>query len=61
MKLWSLRHSPARGWHWRLEREVSAETASEWLRAFRLDEPRVEFRVADKRPKVPRCLEQPLI
>lgn len=47
MKLWSLRHSPAWGWHWRLEREVSAETASEWLRAFRLDEPRY--------------LEQPLI
>lgn len=29
MKLWSLRHSPARGWHWRLEWEVSAETASD--------------------------------
>ena len=52
MKLWSLRYSPARGWHWRLEREVSAETASEWLRVFRLDEPRVEFRIAGKQPLI---------
>ena len=61
MRLWSLRYSPAWSWHWRIEREVSAETASEWLRAFQLDQPRVEFRIADRRPKAPRCLERPLI
>jgi hypothetical protein len=53
MTLWSWRFTPARGWHWRIERDVTEETQAVWLAIFQRDEPDVRFVVSDKLPKEP--------
>lgn len=59
--LWSLRHSVAWGWGWRLERTCLQSSADEWLRAFRKDEPEVTFVVAQRAPRTPRGLLPPKV
>lgn len=49
--LWSKRTSVARGNYWQQEREVTEQTAQDWLKVFRDDEPNVLFLVAAKKPK----------
>ncbi len=49
--LWSKRFSPARGWHWRQERDCLPNTASQWLDIFQRDEPGVEFILSDEKPR----------
>jgi hypothetical protein len=51
LSLWSRRFSVARGWEWKIERGITPENANEWLRAFRKDEPGIEFKVSRSRPK----------
>lgn len=50
LSLWSRRHSAARGYHWRQEREVTEATAQDWLDIFEKDEPGVQFVVSAHRP-----------
>lgn len=52
LKLWSLRFTPAQGWHWKLERDCASENAEQWVAMFQSDEPGVQFKVNAKRPKV---------
>lgn len=42
--LYSLRHCPARGLHWKLERDCLVENADRWVEVFTADEPLVVFR-----------------
>lgn len=51
MTLWSKRSNPAQGNHWVAEREVTEETAQQWLAIFRADEPKVLFLVCARKPK----------
>ncbi len=48
--IFSLRHSVARGYHWKFERECTEETAQQWLAIFRADEPDVTFVAQIKTP-----------
>ncbi len=50
LKLYSRRHSVARGNHWRYERDVTEENAQEWLAVFRKDESGVLFLVNNRKP-----------
>lgn len=50
LTLWSKRHTPARGNFWQAEREVTEETAQQWLAIFRADEPKVLFLVNNRKP-----------
>lgn len=50
MKLWSRRYSPARGNFWKIERDVTDETAQGWLAVFRKNEPGVIFLVSKRKP-----------
>ena len=49
--LWSSRWSFAKGNHFVAERKVTEETAQEWLKIFREDEPDVYFVVSKNKPK----------
>lgn len=51
LTLWSARFTPAKGNHFVAERQVTEETAQEWLKIFREDEPKVLFLASDKKPK----------
>jgi len=51
LTLWSLRVSVARGNHFVAERKVTEETAQDWLKIFRQDEPNVLFLVSERKPK----------
>ena len=48
--LFSRRFSISRGWHWKIEREVTKENAEEWQRVFAKDEPEVIFYVGIRHP-----------
>jgi hypothetical protein len=50
LKLFSRRHSIARGNHWKFERDVTEANAQEWLAVFRKDEPDVLFLVNNRKP-----------
>jgi len=50
--LWSLRTNASLGNHFRVEREVTEETAQGWLSVFREDEPEVLFVACEKNPKI---------
>lgn len=50
MKIYSKRFSPARGNHWVVERDCTEETAQEWLKIFRDDEPAVLFLASNRMP-----------
>lgn len=50
--LWSLRSNTARGNHFVAEREVTEETAQQWLAIFRADEPGVLFIASARKPKI---------
>lgn len=51
--IWSLRFSPARGWHVEKERSADNERAAQmWLDVFRNDEPRIDFIASVKPPKI---------
>lgn len=50
MKLWSRRTSTAKGNYWKAERDVTEQTAQDWLKVFRDDEPNVIFVVAKRKP-----------
>lgn len=50
LTLWSKRHSHARGNFWQAEREVTEESAQQWLAVFRSDEPGVLFLVNNRKP-----------
>ena len=50
-KLWSYRWSFAHGWKWQLERECNIETSSQWLEVFKKDDPSIEFKLSNKKPK----------
>ena len=50
--LYSKRFTPARGWHWELERGCNISTANDWLEVFQKDEPTVEFKISKKTPKL---------
>jgi hypothetical protein len=39
--------------YWRAERDVSPETAQQWLTIFRDDEPRESFKISASRPSGP--------
>lgn len=52
LKIFSLRHSIARGAHWQCERDCSAATAADWLAIFRNDEPGVSFIAALRAPRI---------
>jgi hypothetical protein len=52
MKIWSFRHSPARGNHVVMERECTEETVQQWLAIFRADEPNVCFIGDTRKPAV---------
>ncbi len=52
INLWSKRWNPAKGSHWKLERECSLENAEAWLKVFLKDEPDVIFRLSKKKPKI---------
>lgn len=51
LTLWSARFSVAYGNHFVAERKVTEETAQEWLKIFREDEPNVLFLVCKNKPK----------
>ena len=52
IRLFSLRHSIAKGPHWVCERLIIDEQyANQWLRIFQEDEPSVRFILARKEPK----------
>lgn len=51
MKLWSYRPRPSGGWHWVYERDVTPETAEQWLKVFQADMPNVVFRIQKTKPK----------
>jgi len=51
LTLWSSRTSPVRGNHFVAEREVTEETAQQWLKVFREDEPGILFLVSKNKPK----------
>lgn len=56
LALYSLRYSPARGYHYAKERDVTTESAARWTAVFQADEPRVEFVIASAdRPPLPRA------
>lgn len=61
LNLWSLRWSPAQGSHWKLERTCAADTAAQWLERFQRDEPDTTFRLAAKRPPVPKQAPRPRV
>lgn len=51
--IWSLRFSPARGWHVEKERTADNEREAQlWLDVFRNDEPRIDFIASVKPPKI---------
>lgn len=52
LTLWSSRFSIAAGNHYKAERTVTNETAQEWLKIFRNDEPEVLFLVSKNKPRV---------
>ena len=49
--LYSHRWTPARGWHWKYERECEEDTAQDWLEVFKEDEPNITFRLSRKAKK----------
>lgn len=51
LTLWSSRFSVAYGNHFVAERKVTEETAQDWLKIFREDEPNVLFLVCKNKPK----------
>lgn len=51
LTLWSCRWSVAKGNHFVAERSVTEETAQDWLKIFREDEPNVLFLVCKNKPK----------
>jgi len=50
MTLWSLRTTAARGNHFVAERQVTEQTAQEWLAVYRKDEPGVLFLASARKP-----------
>lgn len=50
MTLWSRRTSPAQGNYWKAERDVTEQTAQDWLKVFRDDEPLCNFVVSKRKP-----------
>lgn len=57
LTLWSLRVSAARGNHFVAETQVTEETAQDWLKVFRRDEPSILFLVAAKKPSIRRYVK----
>jgi hypothetical protein len=51
MTLWAGRTTVTRGYEFVAERKVTEETAQEWLKVFRADEPSVIFIVSTTKPK----------
>ena len=51
LKLWAGRITVARGYHFVIEREVTEDTAQQWLKIYRNDEPNVIFIVSATKPK----------
>lgn len=51
LTLWAGRTSVSEGYRFVAEREVTEETAQEWLKIYRADEPGVIFIVSKNRPK----------
>ena len=51
LKLWAGRTDASRGYHFVVEREVTEETAQQWLKVYRDDEPGVIFIVSAHKPK----------
>lgn len=52
VNLYSKRFTPARGWHWRIERICEADSSEKWLKIFSEDEPEIEFKLSKKLPKL---------
>ena len=52
MKIWSLRHSIARGSHWKYERDCIKGEENAWLAIFRADEYAVKFVASEKKPRL---------
>jgi hypothetical protein len=50
MKLFSLRFTPAKGWHWQHERDCAVHEAQAWLEVYRKDEPPTTFVVRARKP-----------
>lgn len=48
--LFSHRFSVARGWHWKVEREVTRETMEQWRQVYEQDEPGVPFYAGVRHP-----------
>lgn len=49
--LWARRFDSAYGWRWHAQRQVTAQTAEDWLAVFRKDEPEITFIVAARKPR----------
>lgn len=55
-KLYSLRWSVAKGWHWRVERDgMSKESAESWWDIYCRDERAVTFKISKnkRKPRLP--------
>ena len=57
--LWSFRFTIGRGWSWKIEREVTKETAKAWLGVFSKDEPEVKFYIGEKAPTIAKKVCEP--
>jgi lysophospholipase L1-like esterase len=53
LRLWR-KEGSGEGTDWIAERDVTPETAEQWLQVFRRDEPEAEFVVASRKPPTPR-------
>lgn len=50
--LWSKRNNPSGGMIWKAERNVTVETANDWMKIFQADEPNVLFLCSIRKPKL---------
>jgi len=51
IKLWARRWTTSYGWVWQLCRECYVSDKDAWLKYWVRDEPTVEFRFSNKKPK----------
>ena len=48
--IWAFRYTPANGSFWVKERETNTNDASEWLKIFSKDEPKILFLASLRKP-----------
>lgn len=57
LRLWALRHSVARGWEWKYERDCAVPEALQWLRKYHADEPGILFVLSPmKKPRLTKTI-----